>query len=568
MNTSLQKLRSDLGSIKALLDQGALYSITPDEKQRLLEGTQELARKLDDVENGFLTVGLLGGTGVGKSTLMNALAGEKIASASHRRPHTDRILIYRHRDAPLPSLHMEDLPWRDIIHKGAAIRQILLCDLPDFDSIIGEHRKGVLQFLEHLDLLVWVTSPEKYADGRFYEFLSATAKAPGNFLFVLNKMDLLFQGDTQEKAYSQMNLLVNRFREYLHKNGMEGPTIYPISAQEVAGEGVSPWNQLSSFRQHLFRQRDMKQIRVIKAANLDMEIRDLFATLHKEIQNLETFKGIIGNLGKDLEETYSQWVDAGRQSIGIQVRKQITPEILFHQHNSYPLAGPGLGIALLLQVFRAESSKPRLVGTSPLSSTLPKEIAMDFKKRLAGIEVRTDRILLGHGLPSPFREQIKRTLDPTVRAERLIDGLTQVTLSLAVDPPRPPFRGFKVFQWFSYFLLLSLFLFAIGGDAWKVLMDNPSPASAVGLLARAVRTLFSSQGLAALSSYVLLNLFLAFRFYTRYTRLLRRSVERLRESVEKGLLKVWEDETKGLLENVATLMGETTERHSSLVSMR
>lgn len=567
MNTSLQKLRCNLDSLKVLLSQGALYSLSPDEKQTLLRGTQDLARKLDDVENGFLTVGLLGGTGVGKSTLMNALAGEKIASASHRRPHTDRILLYRYKEAPLPSLHMENLPWEEIIHESDAIRQILLCDLPDFDSIVGEHREHVLQFLEHLDLLVWVTSPEKYADGRFYDFLSATTKAPGNFLFVLNKMDLLFQKEGQEEAYSQMNLLVGQFREYLHKNGLPGAAIYPLSAQEITGEGVSPWNQFPAFRQHLFQQRDVKQIRAIKAANLDVEIRDLITILHKEISHLETFQGIIENLGKELEETYSHWVEAGQHSIAAQVQKEITPDILIQKMDPYPLAGPGLMIALLFRAFRAQSFQPRSIDASTLSSTLPDEIARAFKKRLEGIEAHTERILLSHNLPSVYREKVKRTLDTASRAERLVDGLTQVLLSLAADPPRPPFTGFKIFQWLSYLFLFLLFLFAIGGDTWQVFIDNPSPASAVGLLARSVRTLFSGQGLAALLSYVLLNLFLALRFYTRYARRIRRSVERLQNSIEKGLLRVWEGETRGLLESFATLMAETKDRHSSLASM-
>jgi len=108
------------------------------------------------MKESYLTIGLLGGTGVGKSTVMNALAGSEIASASHRRPHTDRVLITARRGRPtIPQLPGEEIPWTLIVHRSDAIRQVLLCDLPDFDSLLGQHRERVIQFLEHLDLLVW-----------------------------------------------------------------------------------------------------------------------------------------------------------------------------------------------------------------------------------------------------------------------------------------------------------------------------------------------------------------------------------------------------------------------------
>jgi len=34
---------------------------------------------------------------------------------------------------------------------------------------------------------VWIISPEKYADERFYEFLKIVPKAKQNFYFVFNK---------------------------------------------------------------------------------------------------------------------------------------------------------------------------------------------------------------------------------------------------------------------------------------------------------------------------------------------------------------------------------------------
>ena len=47
-----------------------------------------------------LYIGILGGTGVGKSTLINALARKEISERSDKRPFTDRAVIYRHKDTP------------------------------------------------------------------------------------------------------------------------------------------------------------------------------------------------------------------------------------------------------------------------------------------------------------------------------------------------------------------------------------------------------------------------------------------------------------------------------------
>ncbi|OPX41116.1 MAG: hypothetical protein B1H13_03780 [Desulfobacteraceae bacterium 4484_190.3] len=63
-------------------------------------------------------MGLLGGTGVGKSSLMNALAGSEIAATSHRRQHTDSVLIYRYVKTPFPSdLSVTSVPGKNIYTK-------------------------------------------------------------------------------------------------------------------------------------------------------------------------------------------------------------------------------------------------------------------------------------------------------------------------------------------------------------------------------------------------------------------------------------------------------------------
>ena len=158
MTHPLKPLRRKLVRLTHLLDKGDLLSLPPGEERTIREEADRLSRKIALAEESHLTIGLLGGTGVGKSTLMNALAGEEIATTSHRRPHTDRVLIYRHSETETVSTEpLGEASWQEITHHGDAIRQIILCDLPDFDSLLGEHREEVIRFLDRLDLLVWIT---------------------------------------------------------------------------------------------------------------------------------------------------------------------------------------------------------------------------------------------------------------------------------------------------------------------------------------------------------------------------------------------------------------------------
>jgi len=38
------------------------------------------------------------------------------------------------------------VPMHEIAHQAEAINQIILCDLPDFDSLIGDHSAQVQRF--------------------------------------------------------------------------------------------------------------------------------------------------------------------------------------------------------------------------------------------------------------------------------------------------------------------------------------------------------------------------------------------------------------------------------------
>jgi GTP-binding protein EngB required for normal cell division len=571
MKHPVMSLQKELDQIVVALEQRAFFSLTLEETQSLSEEAGKLSEKLASIQNSYLTIGLLGGTGVGKSTLMNALAGSEIASASHRRPHTDQALVYRHVEASLPTaLISTELPWREITHEAETIQQILLCDLPDFDSLMGEHREYVLRFLEHLDVLIWVTSPEKYADGRFYQFLQMVPKAEQNFYFVLNKSDLLFQNESLETGYEQLASVTTRFQEHIKGNGIREPLLFAISAQGVLDSNqLPPWNQLTAFRHEIFQQRDIKQVTAIKASNLDVEVQKLMRVFQKELLNLEIFERILENSIQDVEEQRSQWIQAGQRAIDLWLGKYIKQDVLSLQRDPSLLVGPGYALALLFQEWKKRTTEQRNAPSEPSHFTPPEEIRLSFRRRLEWLEDRINQRILSKNLPSSFQEQLREVLDVPKVFEELGERFFHVVELRLAASTLPSFWGFRIRQFIAYLLLFGFFLLAIGGEtAWRDLLDAPGVASIIRLILAGIHTLFSTKGLAALLSYALLNLFLASRFYRRYRGLLRRSTQKIIDSLKADLGKVWEIQLDAVIQNLNHFKGDIQSQISAISALK
>src|SRR5437879_4010055 len=102
-----------------------------------LEGLAgDLRRQADalDVDRPLLVVMLMGGTGVGKSTLLNALAGGGIAEASFQRPTTRDPVVYYHESLRTDRLDPALQHCRLVEHDKPALEGKIIVDTPDLDS--------------------------------------------------------------------------------------------------------------------------------------------------------------------------------------------------------------------------------------------------------------------------------------------------------------------------------------------------------------------------------------------------------------------------------------------------
>ncbi|MCC7294181.1 MAG: hypothetical protein IT449_19130 [Phycisphaerales bacterium] len=141
--------------------------------------------------------GMLGGKDVGKSTLINSLA-DRIISADEAEvgEGTSRPMAYVHEAAKLALLSRlnelsREAPIDVATHAADALRNVVLIDLPDFDSDFRDHHDTVRRIAPLLDRVLWVVTPRKVGDRAWIELFRKVIKDPANVHCVLNKIDEL-----------------------------------------------------------------------------------------------------------------------------------------------------------------------------------------------------------------------------------------------------------------------------------------------------------------------------------------------------------------------------------------
>jgi len=149
-----------------------------------------------------------GGTGTGKSTLFNAFCGKSLSETGVERPKTFGPIAYAHQDSPIqkgfpfPSWEIEQQTAQNPGEGPAAGRaghilvlehdredwsDILVVDTPDLDSVEAENRQITEDLYLLSDVVVFVTSQEKYADEVPYQFLTRVVAEEKPYFLLINK---------------------------------------------------------------------------------------------------------------------------------------------------------------------------------------------------------------------------------------------------------------------------------------------------------------------------------------------------------------------------------------------
>jgi len=179
--------------------------------------------ELFDQPNRPLVVGFFGGTGVGKSTLLNRFAGDEVAHTSVERPTSREITLYVHESVAVSKLPKE-FPMtrmRTQTHRNKVYRSVMWIDMPDFDSVEQSNRELVEHWLPHIDVVIYVVSPERYRDDQGWRLLLQHGQQHA-WLFAINHWD---KGDQRQK---------DDFTNMLKDAGLDNPLIFCTDSSQNA----------------------------------------------------------------------------------------------------------------------------------------------------------------------------------------------------------------------------------------------------------------------------------------------------------------------------------------------
>ena len=181
-------------------------------------------------------VALAGGTGSGKSSLFNALAGANLSPVGVTRPITiaPHACVWR-MDGAGPLLDWLGVPRRCRYGRASALDRgeeslagLVLLDLPDHDSVVSGSSAEVDRLVGLADLMIWVLDPQKYADAAVHRrYLAPLAGHSAVTAVVLNQADQL-TGQEAEECVADLRRLLDSadFRE---------PRVLVTSAKTGAG---------------------------------------------------------------------------------------------------------------------------------------------------------------------------------------------------------------------------------------------------------------------------------------------------------------------------------------------
>jgi hypothetical protein len=202
--------------------------------QSELDSTARLAaharRRLSYPED-MLVAALAGGTGSGKSSLFNAIAGEEVVVTGGLRPTTVRpaALVPAAVRGAMDGL-LDDLGITER-HRWEGLPWLCLIDLPDNDSVEVDHRHQVEALLPRVDVVIWVTDPEKYRDASLHQgHIARLSGYQDQFLFVLNQVDRMDPADLAAVALD--------LAEALGEDGIDQPEVLAVAAHPAAGPPI------------------------------------------------------------------------------------------------------------------------------------------------------------------------------------------------------------------------------------------------------------------------------------------------------------------------------------------
>lgn len=126
-----------------------------------------------------LVVATFGGTGTGKSTLINALVGQDVTAAGRQRPTTKTPILLLHPEIEPSALGLDLTQFQLRTVDVPVLKDIVLIDCPDPDTsdqaTAGSNLSLLRAIIPHCDVLIYTSTQQKYRSARVVDELGEVA---------------------------------------------------------------------------------------------------------------------------------------------------------------------------------------------------------------------------------------------------------------------------------------------------------------------------------------------------------------------------------------------------------
>jgi len=282
----------------------------------------DLMRERADEEVELLVIILFGGTGVGKSTTVNALVGSHVAETSMLRPCTDRFVFYGPPGLDLGFLPLDDVDFVQIpALEHPSMRHVLLVDAPDCDSIHESNLAALEQMLPYADVFLTVGTHlgGKYKIEALFDVLRRYRHSR-QFLFFYNQRD--FEDEESSR------LVMEDWRRTLIAEGIEEPVMFKANALAVCTAqkenrpvSESDSRDLQALREWIFERIRSEDVRLIKRGNVFGALEQLMEEMTTAVSSMDVAATQFEEeLVRHRDELAGQWYRRVRQRVQLRWR--------------------------------------------------------------------------------------------------------------------------------------------------------------------------------------------------------------------------------------------------------